>query len=87
MQIVALYGGEAFALVKVIHVASHNDWMVISNGVTKLVNVKNQDAVTKILDMVPDVINKFTKKESEEDKKKEKEHVRDTLDAYDEGKE
>lgn len=61
--------------------------LVIKDGCTKLVNVKNQDAVTKILDMVPDVINKFTKKESEEDKKKEKEHVRDTLDAYDEGKE
>ena len=25
-----------------------------------LVNVKNQDAVTKILDMVPDFVNKFT---------------------------
>ena len=34
--------------------------LVISNGVTKLVNVKNQDAVTKILDMVPDLINKLT---------------------------
>ena len=34
--------------------------LVIKNGQTKLVNVKNQDAVTKILDMVPDVINKFT---------------------------
>mgnify|MGYP000588220145 CR=1 FL=1 len=34
--------------------------LVISNGVTKLVNVKNQDAVTKILDMVPDFVNKFT---------------------------
>ena len=33
---------------------------------TKLVNVKNQDTVTKILDMVPDFVNKFTggKKES-----------------------
>ena len=34
--------------------------LVIQNGVTKLVNVKNQDAVTKILDMVPDFVNKFT---------------------------
>ena len=34
--------------------------LVIQHGTTKLVNVKNQDAVTKILDMVPDVINKFT---------------------------
>lgn len=34
--------------------------LVIQNGVTKLVNVKQQDAVTKILDMVPDFVNKFT---------------------------
>ena len=34
--------------------------LVIQGGVTKLVNVKNQDAVTKILDMVPDFVNKFT---------------------------
>jgi uncharacterized spore protein YtfJ len=33
--------------------------LVIRNGQTKLVNIKNQDAVTKILDLVPDVINKF----------------------------
>ena len=36
--------------------------LVISNGVTKLVNIRNQDAVTKMLDMVPDIINKFTDK-------------------------
>ena len=34
--------------------------LVIRDGNIRLVNVKNQDAVTKILDMVPDVINKFT---------------------------
>lgn len=33
--------------------------LVISNGSTKLVNVKNQDGLTKILDMVPDLVNKF----------------------------
>lgn len=36
--------------------------LVIQNGTTKLVNVKNQDGVTKILDMVPDFVNKFTSK-------------------------
>lgn len=36
--------------------------LVIKNGQTKLVNVKNQDSITKILDMVPDVIEKFTSK-------------------------
>ena len=33
--------------------------LVIQDGVTRLVNVKNQDAVTKIIDMAPDLINKF----------------------------
>lgn len=35
--------------------------LVIQNGTTKLVNVKNQDAITKVLDMIPDVVDKFTK--------------------------
>lgn len=35
--------------------------LVIKNGTTKLVNIKNQDAVTKILDLVPDVVNHFSK--------------------------
>ena len=34
--------------------------LVIQNGTTKLVNIKNQDGITKILDMVPDFVNKFT---------------------------
>ena len=33
--------------------------LIIQNGVTKLVNIKQQDAVTKVLDMVPDFVNKF----------------------------
>ncbi len=33
--------------------------LVISNGTTKLVNVKNQDSVAKLVDMVPDLVNKF----------------------------
>ena len=33
---------------------------VIQNGQTKLVNIKNQDTITKILDMVPDVVDKFS---------------------------
>ena len=43
--------------------------LVIHDGTTKLVNVKNQDSMTKILDMVPDFVNKLmpgsgTKKEN-----------------------
>ena len=34
--------------------------LIIQNGCTKLVNVRNQDAVGKILDMVPDLVNRFT---------------------------
>ena len=36
--------------------------LVIRDGYTKLVNVKNQDTMTKILDMVPDLVDKFTAK-------------------------
>lgn len=39
--------------------------LVIQNGTTKLVNIKNQDGITKILDMVPDFVNKFTSKKKE----------------------
>lgn len=35
--------------------------LVIKNGSTKLVNIKNQDAVTKVLDMIPDIVERFTK--------------------------
>ena len=36
--------------------------LVIQNGETKLVNVKNQDSITKILDMVPGFVDKFSSK-------------------------
>lgn len=39
--------------------------LVIKDGTTKLVNIKNQDTITKVLDMVPDVIDRFTKKKEE----------------------
>lgn len=38
--------------------------LVIQNGTTKLVNVKNQDGMTKILDMVPEFVNRFITKDS-----------------------
>ena len=41
--------------------------LVIQNGTTKLVNIKNQDGVTKILDMVPDFVNRFTSKDRPKD--------------------
>lgn len=39
--------------------------LVIKDGCTKLVNVKNQDVMTKVLDMVPDMVNKFMKSDSQ----------------------
>ena len=44
--------------------------LVIQNGRTKLVNIKNQDTITKLLDLVPDVIDRV--KEKKEDKVTEK---------------
>lgn len=40
--------------------------LVIKDGHTRLVNVKNQDTMTKILDMIPDLIEKFTSKKDGE---------------------
>lgn len=51
--------------------------LVIQNGQTKLVNIKNQDAITKILDMVPDMVDKV--KGAKEKKVTEKDVV-DMLD-------
>ena len=39
--------------------------LVIKDGHAKLVNVKNQDIVTKVIDMVPDVLDRFTKDKKE----------------------
>ncbi|MCX4296297.1 MAG: GerW family sporulation protein [Lachnospiraceae bacterium] len=39
--------------------------LVVKNGQVRLVNIKNQDTVTKIIDMVPDLIDRFTTKKEE----------------------
>jgi len=36
--------------------------LVIKNGTTRLVNIKNQDMVSKVIDMIPDLVDKFTSK-------------------------
>ncbi len=51
--------------------------LVIQNGQTRLVNVKNQDTITKILDMVPDVVDRFT---AGKDSKMDEADVMDILD-------
>ena len=44
---------------------SPNAVLVIKDGTTKLVNIKNQDTITKVLDMVPDLVEKITKKDTD----------------------
>ena len=34
--------------------------LVIQNGTTRLVNVKSTDNVSRVIDMVPELVNKFT---------------------------
>ena len=46
--------------------------LVIQNGSARLVNVKNQDTVTKVLDMVPDLIDSFKKDKTEKKEMQEK---------------
>ena len=36
--------------------------LVIQNGRTKLVNIKNQDTITKLLDMIPDVMDRVSER-------------------------
>lgn len=45
--------------------------LVIQNGTTKLVNIRNQDGLTKILDMVPDFVSRFKDKKEDNDKEEE----------------
>ncbi len=45
--------------------------LVIKGDQIRLVNVKNQDAMTKIIDMIPDLVNKFTGKNEDVTKDKE----------------
>lgn len=40
--------------------------LVLKDGYAKLVNVKNQDVVTKVIDLVPDVLDRFTKRGKKE---------------------
>lgn len=52
--------------------------LVIKDGTTRLVNIKNQDTITKLFDLVPEVLDKITTRK--EDKVTEKD-VADILDA------
>lgn len=47
---------------------------MIQNGITKMVSVKNTDGISKLLDMLPDFVDKFMKQVQ---KKKDPEGVKD----------
>jgi uncharacterized spore protein YtfJ len=56
--------------------------IVVKDGVTRLVNIKNQSSVNKILDMVPEIVERFSGKKNEEPVEPE---VQDAMDhAFDE---
>lgn len=52
--------------------------LVIQNGITKMVSVKNTDGISKLLDMIPDFVDKFMKQVQ---KKKDPEGVKDQEEA------
>lgn len=52
--------------------------LVIQNGYTKLVNVKNQDTLTKLLDMAPDMLDRLIKA-IKNDKSKEDVEIEDAI--------
>lgn len=58
--------------------------LVIQNGMTKLVNIKHQDAMTKVLDMVPDFMNRFMGKDVTPDAMEKAEEMKA---AYEEAEE
>ena len=57
--------------------------LIIKDGSSKLVNVKNQSGMTKILDMVPDFVDKFSggSDEGKKDKKKKGKKDADSADS------
>ena len=40
--------------------------LMVKDGKTRVINVKNQDAMTKILDMIPDLVGHFTEPKDRE---------------------
>ena len=42
--------------------------LIIKNGVAKVVPVREQDALSKVIDYVPEIVNKFKNKNNDNDK-------------------
>ena len=41
--------------------------LVMKDGTTRVINIKDRDSVSRLLDIVPDIINKFTGKDEDPD--------------------
>ena len=54
--------------------------LVLQNGRTKLVNIKNQDTITKLLDMIPDVTDRIRDKKDGKVTEKEIDEMLDKAD-------
>lgn len=57
--------------------------LVIKDGNPKLVNIKEQDGLTKILDMVPDFVERFTGKKSDNTDDNNDDNTSDTVEEID----
>lgn len=54
--------------------------LVIQNGTTKLINIKNQDSVNKVIDMIPDLIDKVADKFGKGEKSEAEVEVEQAID-------
>ncbi|MBQ4283801.1 MAG: GerW family sporulation protein [Lachnospira sp.] len=54
--------------------------LVIQNGTTKLINIKNQDSVNKVIDMIPDVIDKIADKFGNKEKSAQEVELEEAID-------
>ena len=52
--------------------------LVIQGDKTKLVNVRNQEGITKVLDMVPDFVDRFSNRKKKKDEENTEEKQSDT---------
>ena len=53
--------------------------LVVQNNSTRVVSIKNQDSITKIIDMVPEIMNKVTARK--ESKLSDEDVLKATVDA------
>lgn len=51
--------------------------LVIKDGSTRLVSIKNQDSVSKLIDMAPDLINRFMPGRKNQDSPEERQAMED----------